>query len=225
VTVSQDAEKPTHWTATAKYGVSTWQGGVSGGGDNSNPLDQIPVPVWTSERYEVPMDEDVEGDTIVNSAGDRYSPPQMQFVYRQTLIYERNEADFSQALANVFRNTVNVATWNGIPAKEIACTNITGTPMFHPIIGIYYKVKYEFELWDGGITGPDAATRKVLDAGWNEVVGGERVPIINKDLSVPGDVPLLDGAGGRLSTSGTPVYRLVEHRFTEDFSLLNITLL
>jgi hypothetical protein len=222
VTVSQSAEKPTHWTGTAEYTPFTW-GGVVPGGDPNNPLDWLPIPVWINETFESPLIRDFNGDRVANSAGDNYSPPQTTLASRKVLVIERNEADFSEALADVWRNKANEFTWNGYAPKMACCRSITGTPKTDPFLGVYYSVKYEFEFWDR-VTGPDVATRWVLDAGWNEVVSGQKIKIFNDDLTEPSEIPLLDGSGGRLAPGGTPVFKEVQYRDVVDFDGLNILL-
>ena len=222
VSVNQDAQNMTHWTCSAEYGPFTWAG-IADGGDPSNPLDLIPVPVVVEEPFEFPMWKDYSDTAVLNSAGDPSSPPQTRTLYKKVLIYERNEQDYSAALADTWIGKANLTTWNTYEPKKIACRSITGTPDFHPLIGIYYKVRYEFELWDG-VTGPDAATRWVADAGWYEVVSGEKTKILNDDNTEPAEIPFLDGSGVKLPAGGTVVFNPVQYRDTVDFTGLDITL-
>lgn len=186
-----------------------------------DPLSIVPIPVWRTEEVEIPLDIDFNNVAIRNSANTRFSPPLTHTISRSVLIIERNEATYSEALASVWRNKCNSLEWNGYAPKTVHCRHISADPQVDPNIGLYFKVRYEFEFYNPWITDPDMATRRILDAGWQDING---LTIFGADGMQPSDIPFLDGSGAKLDSSADPVFLDFQVRDTVDFTDLNIVL-
>ena len=71
----------------------------AGGGPMQNPLLQ-PIDVkWSNRSQEIVADIDINGNPVVNTAGDPFDPPLMEDDPRPVLTIVRNEAIFNQARA------------------------------------------------------------------------------------------------------------------------------
>lgn len=216
-TQSGGKENPHVYTVEATFEYFEW----NGTGTIDSPLDIVPIPIWRTEEVEIPLDIDFNSVAIRNSAGYRFSPPLTHTISRSVLVYERNEQDFSEALAQLWRNKCNSLEWNGYAAKTVHCRNLSGEPLFDPNIGVYYKVHYEFEFYNPWNADPDMATRRVLDASWQDKNGNA---IFATDGTQPSEIPLLDGTGLKLAASADPVFLDFQVRDTVDFAGLNIVL-
>lgn len=72
-----------------------------------DPLEQ-PIEVEINTAFlSVPVDTDLDGRPIVNTAGDPFEPPSRRVAYKQVNIY-RNEAVYDSAKAEAFENTTNL---------------------------------------------------------------------------------------------------------------------
>lgn len=218
---SGSTDNPGVFTVTCTYGR------VTNAAIDATDILNIVFPLeWGYSDIEVPLYSDYAGAAIVNKAGDPISPPVMATVTRDVLTFQRNESTFDHNYAKTFRNTVNAAAWNGYAAKMVLCKNITAQQLPHPQTPYtwYYHVTYVFEFHDG-ITADDAASVRVLNAGWNQLDGttGAKKKILDPLGNDPMEIPLLDISGAVL-TSGDPILLSFQNLATSDFSALNITL-
>ena len=202
------------WNVTVQYGgVDPTQGGENADG---NPLNK-PIEVrWGSERYERVVDEDINGDPIVNSAGDPFDPPLVIDDSRPVLQITRNEATFDAGLADAYKDTINSEPWRGNDAKTWKVAEITGKREFHAEFGYYYVVDYEFHFR------PETWTKRVLNQGMRAKSGSTRKAIATSDgtpISTP--VPL-DAAGAALAPDGTPIWLEFEVYPSVAFSVFNL---
>lgn len=165
-------EKPTgtsrkDWTVTVEF---TRPAKEDSSEDSENPLlDPIGID-WDFEERQIVTERDASGNWIKNSASDRYDEIITTDDFRRTLIITRNEATFPKALADALSNRLNVAVWNGYPAKFVKLKPIRASRAYNQAIGLYYVVRYEFHFAPIG----GDWKRYILDAGLNEVVSGTK---------------------------------------------------
>lgn len=178
-----------------------------------------------------PIERDINGNPILNSADETFDPkPQKEvddLIYRIT----RNEAVFDFAQARLYKGSVNEDDFLGFPAKTCRINQYKARRMK---TGPYYywTVTYEiqiraFLLVDGKL---ETWRRRLLDQGFREKVGendddGKPKYALIKDqdgnpLSEP---TLLDGLGKKLSDGATPVYKEWDLHNTKNFATLNLT--
>lgn len=203
------------WLVTGNYGPA--------GGENAtfppNPLDHPIELSWGSERVDIVVDRDVNGNAVTNSAGDFFeeNPPTIE-KYRIILTIQRNESSFSPTLALTWKGTVNNAAWTvagtSFAAYTVKCLDITSNAVYHPACGWFWPVKYDFAI------DLDGWRYKPLDRGVRMNDGsGKRAILDSQGQPIP-DPVLLNGSGLPL-TGGTPVVLTFNICPLSDFSLLN----
>jgi hypothetical protein len=194
ITYEGDNSLASLWRATVKYGP--WDPlthAVDG-----NPVN-LPVRFYFDFTVaEKVAFEDVDGDPIVNSAGDPYDPPLMREVLRATLNVERNELASTVNIVTLqqLSNTLNVATWNSFPAKTVRLSPMK-IPMaeYSQVTNQYfYPMKYVFEIdWDTWV-------KQILNAGFRQLdSSGNLIPILVNGQPATTPVPL-DESGHAILT-------------------------
>jgi hypothetical protein len=216
VALSCNADDGCTWAITASYGPWTERP------REENPLDEPEELEYGGEQFERIADVDVDGNAIVNSAGDYFDPPVVMDDSRPLFTITRNEASFSASVADSYRDTTNDATFFGFAAGTVKCGFITAVRKWHAKVPghFYWTVKYPFYL------NRDGWTKSLLDQGLRkaELVGAT---LTRKQITIDGQLAtspvLLNGTGGVLAPNGTPVY--LEYRVypESDFSTFGFT--
>lgn len=184
-----------------------------------NPLDHPPKISWGGSKFEKAIDQDINGDAILNSAGDYFDPPVTVDDSRITLRIQRNEARYDPAIAAQFKDAINSDTFYGqqpgtwksaLPTADLQFNVDSGTAD-----GFYYEVTYEFEFR------PEGWKREILDQGLKVITGGVQVPASEggKDVTSP---ILLDGTGVALAVDADPVFLSFDVYNEIAFSQLNL---
>jgi len=203
--------------ALGRLSVLTWLLTVSYGPWNplehshdDNPLNQ-PVR-WRLEPQTVerPLEIDVNGNPIVNAAGDPFDPTPAEEVTQYLLTVMRNEklsaADLGTITALSARSRVNIAVWNGFPLKTVKALPIKipesiyyqGFSAGYPGAGfLYYPMEYVFHI------NYDTWTLPLINQGFGKLVttGGvtKRRQIIDSSGQPASTPVLLDAAGHALA--------------------------
>lgn len=178
------------------------------------------------ERFERVVWLDQAGNAILNSAGDPFSEPITIDDSRPTITVTRNElvTSFSPTLAELYRDKVNDATWNGFPAKTVKCGIIsTGDEQYDSNSGsYYYTVTYPFTI------DRDTWVKKLIDQGFNVLdtsTPPKQIPYMVKGQKTSEPVPL-DGTGKKLASNAVPPFVVLPFDCypAVDFSAFNINL-
>lgn len=171
--------------------------------DVENPLDAPPEVSWTFAQFERPVDQDVNGNPIVNTAGDPFDPPLMRDDSRPVLEIVRNEPSFDPNLAKGYKDRVNTDVFFDQAPGTVKVANITGRRKYNQNIGLYYEVKYEFAFQDEGWSS------NVLNAGLRQIDNSTnppgRSPILIKGVPATEPIPL-DNNGEPLGPDDEPVF-------------------
>jgi hypothetical protein len=201
-----------HWNVSVEYG-------------QFNALDQTPQdPLvarpkisFTSTRFQIPAETDINDEPVVNSAGDPFDPPIMLDQTRPFMTIVRNEPYFSPLLAKDYHNALNDATWFGRPELEWKCLDITGEEAQDPDGNRYWVVTYQFEL------NADTWVVEPLDIGMREINSSGKKIAITDDQGREIDAPWPLNDDGSKKPSGTKAGLLEFHLYPEmDFSVLNL---
>lgn len=196
------------WKVTASYGpydATAW---------SQNPIEWPLKLSWSWAQYERIIWADVDGNPILNSAGDPFSDPVTIDDSRPVLRVTRNEATFDPALVDLYRDKVNSGAFCGAPAGYVKMAAPTAELAFNPDAGgFYYVVTYEFHF------NRDGWKKSILDQGFAEKVSGKLKPIMNQGQKVDEPVPL-NGSGARLPVGGTAVFLEFDVYEEADFSAL-----
>lgn len=173
-------------------------------------------------RQERIVDEDVvDGGALLNSAEDPFDPPIVADDSRLVLTITRNEYRFNPLLADAVRDTINIADckiagtiYRALTLKALAPK---ASRQFHPRIGFYARVTYQFE------SNRDTWKGRTLDCGMRKLVAGERKAIFTKEGLPVGSPVLLDGTGLPLDPpDADPVYLVHNKYLPIDFSIFNL---
>lgn len=187
------------WTVTVQY--SKYDRSYN----QENPLYNAPVISWEMDKWTKPIDEDINGYPILNSASCPYDPAIERDMSRPVLRIVRSEAleagltnpdtgdpipVFDPAWTFSYCDNVNDASWAGADAYMVKLDSINATQMYDPGCGKYMQVSYEFAFAAG-----DSWKKKVLDAGLYYLDDDDKLaPILDADGSpVTTPVPLDDG--------------------------------
>ena len=206
------------WLVSINYGP------YDAGTFPDNPLDWPAIAWVEGQKYEKVVTEDVNGNPIRNSAKMPFAEPPTIDDSRCILYVKRNVpcATYNYALASLFKDKLNDATWNTFAAKTVKCNSIeTGEPQFDSTNQIrYYAELNTFEI------NADGWQKIFLDQGFDHL-DTSTPPQPRKNLDKDGqpvtEEKLLDGSG-QILLSGTPVFLPFDVYFTKDFSKLNIDL-
>lgn len=220
------------WLVTVAYGP------YNPATNPQDPTATAPKVAFTGQQFDRPFVRDVDGNPVVNSAGDGFSEPPTVEDGRSILTVTRNEriktvpADptatpptaeipgFDITLAKSFQNKVNDAVWNGAAIGTVKCGLITTSdPIQAPDGFWYFAVTYPFA------EKPEGWKTVLLDQGFAALDGSGVVAQIKGKDGQPINEPVpLDGSGGKLAHGSTPVFKTFTGYQSADFSLLNIDL-
>jgi hypothetical protein len=180
------------WTVTVQYGPYEPA--------SDNPLAEPAQVEVDHDHFDRPVIRDVDGNLICNSAGDPYNPPIRKDDSRPVLTVVKNyPAPFDLALADDYRDTINSTPFFGVPPGRVKCRAPRASRQFHPVIGEFYRVTFQFDF------NRDGWNAKPLDEGFRYLSGAQLVAAFDGN-SLASEPVLLDGEGGRLAVGGDPVY-------------------
>lgn len=167
--------------------------------------------------YERIVDSDVvNGNAILNSAGDPFDPPVTSDDSRLVLTFTRNELFYDIELADLVRDTINESAWRGFDTGTVKASAPRASRQYHPRIGWFWRVTYVFHL------NRDGWDKVVLDAGMRKKVTGGQAVILTKDgAPVASPVPL-NGSGNQLADGADPVWLTFATYRAIDFSIFNL---
>lgn len=215
---SQSEDDPRVWEIDANYDSETEKneqdsqqpGESGGGGDNGNPLDDLPE--WTldfeegmrvvEEWYETVVGVDPVLKPVCNSAGDAFDPPIEIPESYPVLTYKRNEGPQSITRVINYQNAVNSDFLQFVDLTlspgtvRVRGINIVGPKRRNDVL--YNEVTYQFVLkrdkWN---------PLRILDQGLRFRDGNDLKDVLIEDEDGnrrPVSAPvLLDGAGGVLA--------------------------
>lgn len=202
--------------------TATYSRPSDGGSHNpepDNPLDRPVEYSWEIGTALQTIETDINGNAIVNAAGD---PPEQPVQIEVTSVFlncMRNEASFNAATAISFTNRVNADSFFGASSGQAKCVGIRSDKMTTPD-SVYWPVHYRFEFRGGVINGvADAKFRKrIINRGYNMIKDGKLTRIVDGDepgslvedavrLSRPSvsRPRLLDANGGLLGANAQPI--------------------
>ena len=192
-----DGVTSNQWMVTASYGP--WNPADRGDPTQaSNPLAMPPRYRLEFERHPEPIWQDINGNAIVNTAGDPFDPPLEVDNLIGILTVERNVAStFDIPTTIALSGSVNQDVWNGFAAKTVRVAPI-GLPALEysqEANAYYYPLVLTFEInfktWN----------RKPLNAGYRQKsptqINDQRRITILDESGCPLQSP------GLLSQSGT----------------------
>jgi hypothetical protein len=203
ITARCNAEDGCSWECTVKYAP------YNPSNFPKNPLQWPPKITGGTTKFERPCDQDVNGDAILNSAGDYFDPPLSIDDSRIAIKIQVSVARFDPSIIDTYKDAISADTFFGRDPGTWKVAGISfdleynmdcGTPD-----GFYYVVTWEFEYRSEGWE------TQILDQGLKILDGSDNLVVATdangKDLTSP---VLLDGDGGKLASGDDPVFLTFE---------------
>lgn len=204
IQVKQMKESPFFWKLSVKYtNEFTTEDGESPSKSGSTPEFDPAVIEWTTENFQLPVEEDTSGNGIVNSAGDPFDPLPVKDEMRVVCNISYNAASVPSTVLS-FANKINSSsvTMDGlsIAKGEAKCQSVRVGGLQVRNGDFYRNVQFSFAILEGGWD------LSILDQGFRE-----REPRTNDLINITNDgtqsgdgaqvtsPALLDGAGHKLA--------------------------
>lgn len=204
----QTSEDGLTWEVTVSYGKLEIE--------EPDPTERDIDVSWNFTQFQRSLERDVNGKPIRNSANDPFGEALVRDDSRPVLTISRNESSFSPALAWFYRDATNADTFWGAPRGTCKVSNISATLQRDQEFGEFWRVTYEFHFNQAGWSD------RVLDQGYNELVGGEPKKIKDSEGLPITEPALLDGVGGKLAADDSPVFRRFEKYPRLPFAAFNL---
>lgn len=204
------------WRVTAEY--STPSGATES--TSENPLDDIPQVAWTFDAYSAPIDKDMNGNAVRNSAGDRLDPmPEREFHVAKLSVL-RNEPTYNPVVAYDLIDSINASTVTlagySVAARWAKLDELSGVwKRRHGTA--YWEVSYVISI------SRDTWIRSIIDEGFYALdANGKSYRITDKNNVDKEVTTKLDGSG-KILALGQPAQYLSFSVYKEtDFSTLNL---
>lgn len=149
------------WHVTVSFGPWDPLAGTATG----SPSDQPPSVRFEGVTYQEVADLDVDGNPVVNTAGDAFDPPVMRDRTRPVIKIVRNETSFDDSTILAYSDKVNSDTFYNYPPKTLKCSAPRGEPLYSQFSGQnYYRVEYELHY------NADTWAARVLNQGYRQLV-------------------------------------------------------
>lgn len=200
VSVRAHPTEPTQWVVTATFGSNQ-------GEPNISPLAKAAKIDISFSQFDKPIQRDLNGVPILNSAGLPPSDPIIVDDSRPLISITRNLEDFPFVLAYTYKDATNAGAFMQCPPGTCKVQSISSRREFDQIYGWYWPtsvtIAVDLNGWD----------KRILDDGYQELVPdgeGWRLEQIWIDGELASSPQLLDGQGRRLppvQTGAQPVFR------------------
>lgn len=213
VNCTQKDDNPFFWEVECEYSSRSISELL-----DANPLLRPLEISWSTEKITEAIDEDINGNPIANSAGTKFDPP-IEITRRVLKItIKRNFIDPKEDHAD-YLDHVNEKAFLGYAAEMVLFDDFETHREFENGM-FFFPRQYTFLVKTTGNVG---WKRRPLDAGYYQIVGGQRVEIQSPATGQPVSEPWpLNGAGVALAVGAAPVYLTFTTSFSHDFNKFGI---
>lgn len=174
---------------------------LGGSGSNPDPNDPLNAPLvyrWEMGNTTESVDQDAEGNAILNSAGERFDPPPTKNIGTLFLTVRRNEPSYDPAIALTFQNKRNSDPFFGAQPGQALCLSIAPNAEYAEDAE-YIPVDYHFEFR------ADKFRHRIMDQGLNGWFNDngtlKLAPFYMNITDRAGAAVLLDGTGKPIESS------------------------
>jgi len=206
------ALSPFFYEVTVIYGVRSPDIFKQGQSPMVHPLDEPTDITWTFVTTNEPIDRDIDGNPLTNSADESFDPPITKDFHDLVLRIERNRAAYSALMAGEYIGAVNSDNFWDFPPRVVRCMDFSAKLM-RTGTTTYWRVTYEFQIRFNFLEGTDWGwRRRILDQGFRVKAGAdENNKPIYQELKDEDDNKLsqpvkLDGNGQELGVGDVPVF-------------------
>jgi len=188
-----------------------------------DPLSQPAVISYDFVQSTEPVEQDADGNALLNSADEPFDPPPSDEVYDLVMAVEVNWGSFDALQAAQYINAINsdVFFYGIFSPATVRCTRFSGTP--DRVANLeYYKVSLEFAAR------ADGWKRRLLDQGYRIKTGTDDdgnttyQQLKDEDGNLLTQPVLLDGNGERLAAGQPPVYLESNKYKSQPFALFGL---
>jgi len=170
-------ESETIWNVTATY--SQWDPDYN----QINPLDNKPRVSLEWQPEDVVIDVDLEGNPVVNKAGDPFDPSVMRSYNIGILRIQQNRAELDRSLIFDYQDAINLDTFCGFEPGTVRALPVG----FHSDYANgtkFYPHNFQFMIDRRGWNRP------IANVGLRELVDGQVQPIMLGGVAATSPVPL-----------------------------------
>jgi len=221
VTASNQADSPHHYIVTVEYSSAPLDKEDKDKEDNPDPTTRPAVIKWNTVLYREAVEKDVDGDAILNSAGDYFDPPIERDRSNWTCVVRKNLAnpptwllDYNNCPINSSSFTVDGVSVQARKARlsmiDIGEKQIENDVNFRTVT---ITLEFKKEGWQASI----------LDQGLKEVDGGVLKPITVDGKSITSPQLLSGGVHIDAPTPANAVFLDYDIYDEKDFSVLPLT--
>jgi len=198
-----DSIGPFDFKVSVNYTTRSTIGGQEGETQDptESPLAAPWIVEWDFVTSNEPIDTDIDGKPITNSAGESYDPPMTDDKHDLLLRIQRNEAAYYPLIADNYKNAVNSDYFWGFEPGKVKCIQFTAKTAISGQFW-YWQVRYAFQMRK------DDWQRRIRDEGYRTKTGelnsdgSEKYEEITDKNGVKLSQPaLLNGEGYRLPQS------------------------
>lgn len=217
------------WIVDVEYDTDTKSEDEQEQEEPDNPLNEQPDVEWDSDQFSKPLNKDLDGKAVTNSADEPFDPLPEVDDARNVLRVTRNEAANPVFLAQSYANAVNSDTFLGagagyVKAKPVRAVRQTKR-LKDGFLQVYWRCSYEFHFKDP--TGDETWDLELLDQGYRTLGdsgdGVERYSQVLDSADLPLAKPvLLDGSGGELASGAEPKFRNFKAYRRKSFAAFNL---
>lgn len=208
---SMENGNPYRWRVVARYDTD-YLDAISD--FDRLPWERLPTVSWATRFVDEYLEEDLDGNAIVNSAGVPFDPPVTKKRKRIVMSVERNELYFYHEAIRDFVETLNEAAFYGFEAEQCYMEDIRAVEA-NEQGSDYYRVSYTIIIDQKQIVTnegqPDEERRNIgwktrlLNIGLMELSGGALRPILDNAGRPSASPRLLDADGLAYLPSETPI--------------------
>jgi hypothetical protein len=172
--------------------------------------------------FQEPIDVDISGNPLVNTAGDPYDPGILVDKQRLAIRIQQNLQSFP-SFSFAYVDYLNLNTFCGLSAKTVKLAPPQVTRSYHPACGRYYDCAFSFDY------NPNAWQASPLNQGFRQLVSGVQVAITDKNgqpissplpLDASGVVLAIPATSGDIITNHYDVYKTVDFNTLFSFGVI-----
>jgi len=189
-----------------------------------DPLDEPAVYSWSDAASTEPVDEDADGNALVNAAGEPFDPPLTKDFEDPVLTITRNQASFDPDVKLDYGNSVCAEVFWGAAIGRARMTSIkgdeqAGSPAYWTCV---YVIQFRF------LTATDTPASKawywrVLNHGFRYIGSGSKTYAFLDTNGQPLSQPsLLAADGSPLAASADPVWLYFRKYPSKEWAVLGL---
>lgn len=222
LSLQHHSESPLSWVATGEYSSAPLSQKEREKQDNPNPLNRSATRRWSTTQYKVPVEKDIEGNAVVNTAGDAYDPPPEKDSSHWSVTITKNVSSVPAFIID-YQDAINDDEIEigglTVPAKMAKIQAIEIGDLMEENNVSFYQFSYTIEF------NKDTWVLSLLQQGLRQKKSGDataRLPCVDDDDDPVTSPVLLDADGYQLADPQASSGVYVDHDVYEekDFTVL-----